>query len=269
MKAEPLFAKKDAVRNKTKDETLRYFLLDYIGRQARPVGAWRLKEELGAIGVSCSSATIGRILSELDAAGITVNHGRRGRALTDAGLAWVAQHKRRLDDDKARDTIFNMVKTNSFMELLDMLKTRRMLETEAAHSAAHRSSLHQQEVIRQALAAHKQAVETGADPTSTALAFHQAVAAASCNKALDATISLILLEEDKLEARFPRLNTREKGPDYAPEHQAIYQAICGRRHQEAANLMYQHINRLIETVDEQRRTGQLLWEEESHALSDH
>ncbi len=230
-----------------KNDAAKYAIMDIIDHSGAS-GSWNLKAGLAEQGFDYSTATVGRLLKELDADGYTEIQGKKGRIMTSAGKEFYLKTRDRLASENTKRDIFRSVRIRSFDELIDLVTTRRMLETEAVSYAIQRGTPEQLEAIKATLKAHSNAVSAKEDPTQTAMDFHSAIAIAANNKALYATISLLIMEEEKLETKFVKLTTREKGSEYIIDHENIYNAICARNQQDAASLMYNHLSRILDTI---------------------
>lgn len=236
---------------KTRTDMLHYLMMLIMQEKDEPLGSWALKAELENYAVECSTATVGRYLKELDSREFTLQKGNLGRVPTPAGLAWLENMDERLARSRMRDEVGKAVQVNKYEELLDLLYTRQILETETARLAAQYATEEDLARLRGSLSSHKSSIDENKDPTDPALDFHAVVAEISHNKFMSALLNLLFFEERRIESVFDTLVTRERGRAYVQEHEAITKAIAARQPDEAAELMNKHIQVLLDAIEDQ------------------
>ena len=84
-----------------------------------------------------------------------------------------------------------------------------------------------------------------------ALDFHSIVAEMSHNKFLKNLLDILVFEEKRVEARMEILATRERGGIYVVQHDDIAAAIEAHDGPLASQLMSQHMDLILRTVEEQ------------------
>lgn len=237
-------------------EMLFYLLLHFIADKAEPVGAWGLREDLLDLGITCSTATIGRYLKEMDYKEYTIQQSNQGRILTPVGLAHLDSIEERLERVRMQDELSKAVKITEYGELVDLLYVRRALETEAARQAARNATAEDLVSLKRSVDAHKDIVRQNQDPTEPALDFHTVIADISHNKFISSILSMLIYEERKIESVMETLVTRERGRIYVKEHEEIAQAICSHDVEKAASLMHKHTDKLCKAVEEHLKEEQ-------------
>ena len=235
----------------TRMEMIDYILLKIIKDNDGPLGSWTLREEINDYGISCSTATIGRYLKELDYKGYTIQKGNQGRVLTLDGSFWVDEIENSIENAIMHKQLTLDIQITEYDELIDLLNVRKTLETEATRLAAINATDDEIRRLFESLEVHRKCVEENLDPTNPALDFHNIIAEICHNKFILALLNVLIFEEKRIESVFPTLITRERGVVYVQEHDKITKAIEARNPREAAKLMNEHIQVLIEAIIEQ------------------
>lgn len=236
---------------KTRTDMIHFLMLLIMRTENEPRGSWALKSELETYAVTCSTATVGRYLKELDSREFTLQKGNLGRVPTPAGVAWLENVEDRLARSRMREQVGKAVQVNKYEELLDLLYTRQILETETARLAAQYATDQELEQLRGSLSIHQSSIQENKDPTDPALDFHATVAEISHNKFMSALLNMLFFEERRIESMFDNLVTRERGRAYVQEHENITHAIETRQPDLAAQLMNQHIQVLLDAIEDQ------------------
>ena len=232
-------------------EMLNYLLLKAVYEKNTPVGSWILREEISNYGIDLSTATIGRYLKELDYKGFTLLEGNQGRILTQDGKLLLDEIEDNIANVLMRDKLTLDIKITKYDELIDLLNVRQILETEAARLAAINATDSEIELLRESLEIHRTCVEDNQDPTEPALDFHAMIAEVCHNKFIYALLNVLIFEEKRIESDFETLTTRDRGGIYVKEHEKITEKIETRESRQAAYLMQNHIQELIDTIKEQ------------------
>lgn len=226
-------------------------ILSYFAKSPRPLGSWNINELLESSGISTSTATIGRKLKSFDTLGITMKVSNKGRILSDKGKAVVRELEEDAIRSKLRNKAVEATAIDNVDDVLDVLVSRRCIETECARLAAEKATGDELLKIKETVLRHKECVTLGLDPTETAFDFHIAVAEASHSRLLLRLMKLIVFEEGQIESKLESLVTRERGAEYAVEHESIAAAIFDRNSGLAALLMQKHIDVLIKALSGQ------------------
>lgn len=236
---------------KTQNDTVIYLMVKSISQKDRPVGSWTLKADLDACGVVCSTATIGRYLKLLDSKGYTNLLSNQGRVLTQNGIEWLSIMDERLARAQMRNEASQVIRVNEYAELIDLLRARKAIETEAARLAALYATDEEIAFLRKSIAVHYRYVAENRDPVDPALEFHSIVSEISHNKFIKAMLSMLVFEEKQIESSMETLLTRERGNIYVVEHDDITSALEERNEQRAADLMCAHLDAILSAVEEQ------------------
>ena len=125
--------------------------------------------------------------------------------------------------------------------LLELLELRRMIEVEAAASAAHRATPADLDALRDALDALESAVDDIHVFTSADIQFHDAILHATQNHLLPRLFDLLrpLLEF----GREISISTRPQGTRVSQAgHRAVYEAICAGSAEDARRHMEEHLS---------------------------
>ncbi len=235
----------------TKEEAVQYLLLKHLLNTDEPVGSWVLKVMLELKGIEVGTATVGRYLKNLDSKNYTKLVGTQGRIITSKGAAFIRKKVEEVERERLQKRLMEAAQPQNYKELLDLLRTRKVLECESARLAAIRAEPSDFEIFEASMKKHEESVLNNIDPTSTALDFHRRVTEASKNRFLMASLDILIYEELKLESQLTDLIVRERGKEYALQHRAIIDAIKRRNENEASYLMGVHLDELIKAVEEQ------------------
>lgn len=235
------------------DQTnLEHLALTTLAMAEGPVGASRMAEEFSRHDIDLSEATVGRLLRTLDRRGLTRPVGKLGRLLTEDGRARL-QHLELLQRQGEQSAVLLGAATpNDIDELIDLLYARRAIEPEAARHAALRATDEERVTIRAVADSHIHHVMDGTDVGSAALDFHRLVAEASHNKILKAVADLTLDSSTSSLSTLLDFISTEQGAQFtfAHEHNDIVKAIISRDADRAETKMRQHIDDLIQVVEE-------------------
>lgn len=246
----------------SREEAIQYFLLKYLRHSEEPVGAWVLKVMLDLKDIEVSVATVGRSLKRLDSLGYTRLVGTRGRVITKKGIAYVEEKSDAIEREQLQVNLIKATKPKTFEELLDVLRTKKVLECEAARLAAIRADSKDIQAIEESMERHERRLASANDDaTSTSLDFHRKVAMASKNNFLIASLDLLIYEEIKLESQLADLMLRSEKVKHAQQHRLIANAIIAKSAEEAAYEMGIHFNELIKAIKEQYYTDYNMKEE--------
>jgi len=232
----------------TKSELATYLILKHLSETNVPVGSWILSDILKSRNLQVSIATIGRLLKNLDTEGYTSLAGTGGRIITPKGLEYLNMLSEKVKNEELRRSLMNAFQPQNLQELLDLYRTRKLLECETARLAAMRASDADIEAMKRTIQNHVQCVDCEADPTAPALGFHGAVAAASNVRFLIAALDVLFNEEPKMQPRILEI-VKEKNRFYAEQHRLIADAIIKRDPVEAERQMRIHMESMIADLE--------------------
>lgn len=241
--------------HQTDPELVELVTLLLLDRSPQPVGAARLTEAWRQAGLPGAEATAGRYLRQLDTRGLTrPHHTTKGRALTDQGKERLHQLLARRRQDEQGAELWRAVNTTEVADLVDLLRVRRAVETEAARLAATRAT--DEELDRLAVAAAAHVVDAGAghETTTPSMHFHRLVAEASHNRLLIA-VALLLLDpaNDPLEKVLEYIALDAGATlEQVADHGVLVDALRRRDAPAAEALMRAHMDRLIGAVEAYR-----------------
>lgn len=135
---------------------------------------------------------------------------------------------------------------------LELLEARMLIEGEAASLAASRANDNDLAVIKQFLDEIEDENSVVTDHEQADENFHMAIAQASDNSALFATVkNLWSLRKTTLIAKFMHEKLRNRGvKPVIEQHRVIYEALCNRDGEAARLAMRQHLASVINNVVE-------------------
>src|SRR5690606_23248772 len=95
-----------------------------------------------------------------------------GRRITEKGIRHVNDLTKKITREKLRKNMITAAQPQNLHELLDLYKTRRLLECETARMAAIRATTEDIENLELAVKGHESCLDGCGDPTMPALNFH-------------------------------------------------------------------------------------------------
>jgi GntR family L-lactate dehydrogenase operon transcriptional regulator len=224
-------------------------ILKYLLKKNGPVGSWVLKVMLELKNVIVSTATIGRFLKNLDAKGYTDLVGAQGRVITSQGAAYITELSEKVRIEQLQKKMMDAAQPKDFQELLDLMRTRKVLECETARLAATRANSANIKALERTIIRHEMCLENHSDPTAPALDFHGKVAEASNIRFLIASLEIMVHDELNLGSQLVEI-TRERSAEYALQHRLIAEAIKKGNADEAENQMRSHMDAMIADLEE-------------------
>lgn len=245
---------KDLMRTgvfKTQEELMGFLLLKKIAHNQGPVGSWTLNELLEKQGISCSTATVGRYLKLLDSKGYAIRKSNQGRILTEEGKRWLQEMSERVERAEVHDEATEALRVNEYEELLDLMRARKAIEVAAVEMAAQKATDEELSALRKSINLYYRYIAENKDHIDPALDFHSIVAEMSHNKFLKNLLDILVFEEKRVEVRMEILATRERGGIYVVQHDDIAAAIEAHDGPLASQLMSQHMDLILRTVEEQ------------------
>ena len=223
-------------------------LLMRLAGEPDPVGARIAARLLLEEGHQLSEASVSRVLLQLDELGLTEAVGRKGRRLTVEGRNLV----QRQASDRSRNVDFGKaLDIRTTQQLMDWLRARRGVESEAARLAADRAEDEEIERLDALIHGDSDHQASAADRSATAVSFHAELARAAHSDVITAlTNSLHTPDLVPLEGLLVAVTGHNaKGVEWT-EHRAIIEAIRRRDPEAAAQAMTDHLSRLIREADE-------------------
>lgn len=237
----------------SKAEIANYLILKYLLEKNEPVGSWVLKVMLELKNVIVSTATIGRFLKNLDAKGFTELVGAQGRVITSRGAVYITELVEKVGREQLQKRMMDAAHPKNYQEMLDLMRTRKLLECETARLAAIRANPSNLKAMDRTIARHEMCLENCSDPTVPALDFHEKVAEASNLRFLIASLNILVSGEIHLGSEFVK-TTRERSAEYALHHRLIAEAIKKGDADEAEHQMRVHMDAMISDLEELIKT---------------
>jgi len=223
-------------------------LLLLIDQSASPVGSRQLVRQLEKQGKTWSEATMARRLRELDDRGLTKKVGAKGRESTTSGRA-LALSVRRGERSAAQFREASTIRTAD--DVLHLLRARRAIEPEGARGATEALIGQNDPAVRRLVEQHRSAVRDGGPvPRKLAMAFHREIARLSVNPIVRVMLDIVLSEdmdpvEDILDIV---LEAHHHAAESVDEHERILAAMTAGDADHAADLMHEHLDRLVNEV---------------------
>lgn len=154
----------------------------------------------------------------------------------------------------------------SLQAVTQMVEVRRALEAEAAELAASRRSAADLKRIKAAIAALEKAVRAGGDGVAQDVAFHRAIAQASGNPFILATLAYLAqyLHEATRVTRANEARRNDLAEEVRAEHAKIVDAIEARDPARARLAAAAHMHNAIRRIG---AAGASFWTEEGAALA--
>lgn len=231
----------------SKAEISNYLILKYLLKKNEPVGSWILKVMLELKNVIVSTATIGRFLKDLDSKGYTELVGAQGRVITSQGAAYITDLSDKVRREQRQKKMMEAAQPQNYQELIDLMRTRKVLECETARMAAIRANSSNIKALERTISRHEMCLDNHSDPTAPAFDFHSKVAEASNIRFLIASLEILVHEELDLSSQFMEI-TKERSAYYAQHHRRIAEAIKRGDPDEAENQMRIHMDAMIDDL---------------------
>jgi GntR family transcriptional repressor for pyruvate dehydrogenase complex len=220
-----------------------------MAEQVDPLGARVAVRALAEQGIELSEASVSRLLSRLDALGVSRPIGRKGRVLTPQGRTAVEAQEYQLRRNR---NFSRALELRSATEVLDWLRARRAIESEAAYLAAQRIDDELLAAIESAVVSHEAAATIGRlDFRTVGMGFHSLLASAARSPVFTALIeSLISPSAEAVESALD-LITANRGTigESADDHRQLLNALKNGDAEAARACMDQHMRRLEHEVE--------------------
>ncbi len=232
----------------SKKQEQEHHVLRALNNSKEPIGSGGICEELRLSGYETSEATAGRLLRGYDQQGFTYRVGYRGRRLTDKGKARLEELNMEKERARFGNELINTLKAQNREELIDILIARRVIEKETARLAALNASSKDYEQLRKIVARHDTLNQKGRGGAEEDIQFHRLIGKMAGNKVLMAAMDLIR-QDGQLSPVFEYIRKHVKS-SVVSDHKKILHAIESKKPDRAEVAMIEHINNIIEDVEE-------------------
>lgn len=220
---------------------LKYDILCEIMESQIPMGA-----SLLALSIDTSQATIGRQLQQLEHSGYLKKLSNKGRAITDKGKEYLKYLEKELSRSEKIQQLIESSRSFSKERMLDVLKTRKILEKETAILTAKNIKEEQIDELKELINLQETKVSQGLLGDEEDLKIHRLIAHIAGNKVIEQILNLILTQES-VYSEFSYIRQKLL-TSTVTDHKNIIQALEDRNAELAGNLMENHINKVIEDV---------------------
>lgn len=226
---------------------LEYDILSYLAQSEGPVGSGQLflslRDRYGL-----GQASIGRKLQEMDRAGYTRRLGYKGRVITPQGKKRLKELLQEVLKRANHQHFLECLDVSNLNRLLDVLAVRKVLEKEAARTAAMKATHEDLREIQRALEAQRASIATGDEETASRedAEFHDLVAKASKNEVLRRALRLVA-GESGFSAYTSQMRARAGG-SLGVDHFEIFERIRARDPAGAEAAMAAHIDSVMQDV---------------------
>lgn len=220
-------------------------VIHIIASAEGPVGARRIREELGKNDVEPSESTTARRLRQLDTQGITRQMGAKGRVLTSLGFE-VATHLTRASDSR----LARAMNVRDAVSLRHLLETRLAIEPAAASDVARFASKQSIQNLQRAALNSDHAQNTVTRDTSAlpSVEFHWHLADTVTNPILQAIYHSVLNSNlHYVDSTMDAIIGQDASEQIS--HNVIVEKISERDAAAAADLMQKHVQFLIDELD--------------------
>jgi GntR family L-lactate dehydrogenase operon transcriptional regulator len=222
------------------EKELRLEILTEMSNNRVPMGASML-----ALTIDTSQATIGRQLQQLEYEGYLMKHSNKGRTITEEGIEYLKVLKNDIETDKKAQSIIAISRDESEERLLDVLKTRKVIESETIKCAVEKISDDEIEYLRTLINDQEVKVMQGLLGEEEDYKFHCELARICGNKVLEEILVLILSQRNSY-SKFSIIRNRVKHT--VINHKQILEAIEERNSDKAQLLMMEHMEHTIQDV---------------------
>lgn len=222
------------------EKELRLEILSEMSNNRVPMGASML-----ALTIETSQATIGRQLQQLEYDGYLMKHSNKGRTITEDGLEYLKTLKKDIDSDKKAQTLIAISRDESEERLLDVLRTRKVIESETTKCAVEKISDGEIEYLKALIKDQEVKVMQGLLGEEEDYKFHCELARICGNKVLEEILVLILSQRNSY-SKFSIIRNRVKHT--VINHKQILEAIEERNSHKAQMLMTEHMENTIQDV---------------------
>lgn len=226
-----------------KDHALECEILTQMAKSAIPLGA-----NLLSLSIDSSQATIGRVLLGLEHQGYLEKSSNKGRIITERGQAYLKQLNDHQSINSSTEELIKISTSTDKSTLLEVLATRRLLEKETAYLTAQNISDEQVQELTGIIDRQQEQKSRGLLGEKEDLEFHCRIANISGNRVIEQILNLILTQKNVYQDFSyirQKLITRSSN-----DHRSIISAFANRDPESASQNMVNHINALIEDIEE-------------------
>ncbi|XID90780.1 FadR/GntR family transcriptional regulator [Paenibacillaceae bacterium WGS1546] len=167
--------------------------------------------------------------------------------ITSQGAAYITDLSDKVRREQRQKKMMEAAQPQDYQELIDLMRTRKVLECETARMAAIRANSSNIKALERTISRHEMCLENHSDPTAPAFDFHSKVAEASNIRFLIASLEILVHEELDLSSQFMEI-TKERSAYYAQHHRRIAEAIKRGDPDEAENQMRIHMDAMIDDL---------------------
>lgn len=230
----------------SKNIELEYSILEKIAIEDMPIGAVTIHEKLEKNAFSLSETAVSRLLRAYRKNGYLERIKNQGHILTDMGR----ERLRQLASERALYKTFRELagpeNGNDGESILGILISRRAIEVEAAYRAARNATDEDLGQMASIIRTQYAEMEKGEDYSDASASFHKAILYAAKIPMLVTLYNFIGLSnqwQNFFVGTFKIYNT-----PINVSHEAIYKALKERCPSEAAGLMADHMDKVIENA---------------------
>lgn len=224
------------------NHNLEYTVLDKISQLNTPVGASYLCTQIDA-----SQASIGRILHDLEFRGLLEKVSNKGRILTEEGHAYLRLLQQNIDSKEYVDVLFDLFSSSDKQIYLDILETRMLLELKTVELAAIRATDEDIKELEQILIRHRSTQSLGKPAEEENRDFHYKIAEIANNPIIYHMLKLVMAQKSAY-IHFSVMDYTLTGSTLF--HAQIFEAIRNHDPHKATELMHEHINALIQKLQD-------------------
>jgi DNA-binding FadR family transcriptional regulator len=211
------------------------------------IGAAKAHRFLSARGFELSQATTSRSLLRLDELGITERIGSAGRRLRPEARRFL---ERRAAHQRRNTLVERMAESGDRTLLLDLLRLRRQIETEAVTLVVARASDEELARIDATVASYDRHFREHGDFSADAIAFHLLICRSARSLPYELIADALFAEIDRLEPILVQASARASATGRSnEEHAAIAAALRARDAGAGTRLVRGHFDTMISWLE--------------------
>ena len=222
-------------------------ILEIIAKVSNPIGSWYIVNEFEELGITISSATIGRLLNQLEKRGYLEKHGIKGRTITKLGKETIKSEYKSLKLEEHKKTLDDLINSNVLHKFLMVLEARKAIERTTARLAAEHISNEELNKLKINIEKQQSDYEDNNSIAQDDIDFHRTIALASGNEALYSLYMMLSLMGQQSEL-FEELRKRVNR-HYMSAHKAIYDALKEHSPEKAELSIVKHLDQLALDVN--------------------
>lgn len=214
-------------------------LLTLMRMSPIPVGATQLSEKTGI-----PSATVGRILARLEKEHKVEKVSNRGRQLTKSGeqyLETVTIHSSKMN---VADQLICLIRENSLERMLEIQRTRRLLESYTVEIAAKEPTAEDINILEDILHDYIYEVKHGNPHSETDIRLHLHIAKMSGNAVIQQILMLILQGDNRYYSQLSEA-MKQSTAERIQQHRNIVEAIKEKNPKKAVAAMTTHLETIF------------------------